>query len=170
MNIILNIIVLIFEVFYYSLFMRYSKNEGNFWKYFTLFAFISVTGGFIGTDMFISFAYLIFGSLLAMKYLVKVKTTYFDLFSIIGMIIFKYAIELIFYLPLGNIINYYILMTFVGIFKIIIAYLVRDIIRKFYMYLIKKWNNNVFYVRYICTCFLYIYFIVCAIHIFFFIR
>lgn len=170
MNVILNIIVLIFEVLYYSLFMKNSKNDGKLWKYILLFAIITISGGFIGTSMFISFAYLIFGSLIGIKLLVKAKTQYFDLFVIVSMILFKYVIELIFYIPLINIINYFVLMVVVGLIKIIIVLLLKNRLNKIYMYLLNMWNKNVFYIRYICTCILYIYFIICAFHIFIFVR
>lgn len=45
MAILLNAIVLIFEVLYYSMFMYFSKKEGKFWKYIVSFTIITLIIG-----------------------------------------------------------------------------------------------------------------------------
>lgn len=165
MKILANIIVLIFEVVYYSLFMKFSKDRGTLSKYLFLFCFITIIGGFIGTNLLISFAFLIFGTLIGMRYLINVKTSCFDLFIIIAMILFKYFIELMLYPILGSVFDYYLLMVMIGPIKVLIIYLIRNKLKKVYKFCYQKWSENIFYVRYVCMCFLYIYFIISAIHL-----
>lgn len=169
MNYVLaNIIVLIFEILYYSMFMYYSKQEGKFWKYVILFTIISIIGGFIGTNYLMSFNFLIIMILLGERYCLKIKNSFYDIFRIIIMLLFKYIIELPIYLMFINFIDYYFLMILIGIIKILILSLFKNKIRKLYVLFTKSWNENCFYTRYICSCFLYIYVIVSTIHLIFF--
>ena len=52
MNIILNAIVLIFEVLYYALFMKFARKDGKFWKYILLFSLMTICSFFITTNMY----------------------------------------------------------------------------------------------------------------------
>ena len=47
----LNILVLIFEVLYYSMFMYYAKGEGKFWKYILLFSIVSIFTGIFNINV-----------------------------------------------------------------------------------------------------------------------
>lgn len=165
---ILNFIVLIFEILFYSMFMYYSKQEGKFWKYIVLFTLITIFFGFVGTNNLLSFNFLVLFILLGERYFLKVNNSFYDIFRIIIMMIFKYTIELPIYLIFINFIDYYLLMILVGIFKINILFLLKKKINTFYKWFVKSWNDNCFYTRYICSCFLYIYVIVSTIHLIFF--
>ena len=53
-----NIIVLFYEVLYYSLFMKFARKEGKLWRYIVLYALISLLFSVIGTKAF--YSYLLF--------------------------------------------------------------------------------------------------------------
>ena len=79
---ILNIIIIISEVLYYSLFMMYSKKEGKLTKYLLLFSMISLIFCFISHNNLESYLALAIMMLLGIKYIVKVKTSLYDLLLI----------------------------------------------------------------------------------------
>ena len=160
MNILMNIIVLIFEVLYYSMFMYYAKKEGKFWRYILLFSLISVIGGFIGTNYLMSYIYLVAMILIGTKYYLKLKSSLYNLFIVVTMVISKIIIEFI---------TYYILIVFLSndlailvfeIIKVILILIFKNKIEIFFTKFKKIWDNNNFYLRYIfsCLCFGYIIF------------
>ena len=80
MNYVLaNIIVLIFEILYYSMFMYYSKQEGKFWKYVILFTLITIFFGFVGTNNLLSFNFLVLFIILGERYFLKVNNSFYDI-------------------------------------------------------------------------------------------
>lgn len=91
--IFINIIVLIFEILYYSMFMKFARKEGKFWKYLLLFTLVTISGLFIPTNTLLSYLYLILAILFGLKYIVKINTTLYDMFFILIMIFFKLIIE-----------------------------------------------------------------------------
>ena len=55
---VMHIIVLLFEVLYYSMFMKFARKEGKFWRYLLLFSLITIVLIFTGTGNL--YVYLIF--------------------------------------------------------------------------------------------------------------
>ena len=84
---VLNIIVLIFEVLYYSLFMKYSRPEGKYYRYLILFTLITIIGLVIGTSNLISYLLLILMILYGIKYIVKIKISLYDMLVILIMFV-----------------------------------------------------------------------------------
>ena len=162
---VLHIIVLIFEVLYYSMFMKFTKKEGKFWKYLLLFSLITIVLIFIGTNTL--YAYLIFVllALYGLKYIVKIKTSFYDMFIIVIMLMLKILIETLIYLIFINFIknNHFIVTLLMDIIKIGILFLLKNRLNTFYIKLKKLWQNNNFYLRYIFTCLMYIYVIITII-------
>ena len=62
---IVNIMVLVLEVLYYSLFMKFTKKEGKFINYCILFILVSVLGFILNTrditNYFILLMFIVFG-------------------------------------------------------------------------------------------------------------
>ena len=101
--------------------------------------------------------------LYAIKYIVRVKTSLYDLLTIILMLILKTIIELPIYYLLVNIVNRYVLSILAGIIKILMLLILNNKLNKFYNYLQNKWNNNNFYIRYLFSVMLYLYVIIVAV-------
>lgn len=160
---LLNIIVLIFEIFFYSLFMKFSKKEGKFSKYLLTFLLMTILILLCNATKFpVYFAFIIM-TLLSFKYIVKIKTTFYDMLVIVIMLFFKIAIETPLYIILFHFINNYIIGVIVNIVKLIILFLIRNRLNKMYNNLKKKWDNNNFYIRYIFSICCFTYCIITAI-------
>lgn len=160
---ILNFIVLLFEILFYSMFMYYSKREGKFSRYFLLFTLITIFFTFVGTTQLINYIVLIFMMLYGIKHIVKVKTTLYDMFILSLMLIFKIVIEfivvLLFYNLFGIIITTFILL----IAKLLITFTLKNKLNIFYKKMRIIWYKNNFYIRYIFSCLIVIYIIFSAL-------
>ena len=77
MNILMNIIVLIFEVLYYSMFMYYAKKDGKFWKYILLFSLITILILILGSNNLISYIFFVLIALMGLKYFIKITSSIF---------------------------------------------------------------------------------------------
>lgn len=168
MNILMNIIVLMFEVLYYSMFMYYAKKEGKFWRYILLFSLITIVMLFVGTNML--YAYLIFVllALYGIKYIVKVKASLYDMFIIVIMLMLKLVIELVVMIILYKLFSFNQFASTIIFDFIKIAFLLcfKNKIYKFSIRFKKLWDNNNFYIRYIFTIGIYIYVIISIISAF----
>ena len=164
---IANIIVLIFEIFYYSMFMKFAKNEGKFWRYLLLFSLITIVMLFVGTNTL--YAYLIFVllTLYGIKYIVKTKTSLYDMFIIYIMLFVKLIIELaVSYIVYFLIINNTLIVTSVfAVIKIIVLLIMKNKMNLIYNRLKLKWDKNNFYIRYIFVVMNFLYIIGIAIYI-----
>ena len=162
MNIILNAIVLIYEVLYYALFMKFARKDGKFWKYILLFSLITICLFFITTNKIYSILMLCFAILYGLKIIVKINVSLFDLLVIFAMLLIKLIVEmplsLLFYTIIKNI---FVVSTITGIIKIFIVVLIRNNINRIYNKFEKLWKNNNFYIRYIFTILMFTY-IICT--------
>ena len=163
MTLFLNVVVLIFEILYYSLFIKFARKEGNFVRYLIAFSIITIIGIIIGTNGLISYFALVMMILLAMKYIIGLKTTLYDMFVIVCMLFIKIIIETPLYIVLYTFINNYIIGVIVGIIKLILLILIRNYIRNFYNSVKIKWDKNDFYIRYLFSICCFIYCIITAI-------
>ena len=165
MNFAINIIILCFEVIYYSLFMKFAKNQGKLWKYVLLFTLISILFFFVGTNHIYSYLVLVLIVLYGIIYLVKVKCTLYDMMIIFIMLIFKHIIEIPFSLLLLLFIkNIYVITMLVGLVKIAIILGLKNKIKAFYNKCQKIWNQNNFYIRYGFIVFMLTYTIVSCLY------
>lgn len=163
--IFLNMVVLVLEILYYSIFMYYAKGEGKFCRYLLLFSLMTGIMLLVNTSTIYSYLIFVVLSLYGLKYLVKVKTSLYDMLVIIIMIFLGIAIQYPFYLiglKLG--IRYEITFIYEPI-KILAILLSRNFIKRQYNKLKIKWNNNNFYIRYIFTCLMYLYVIITIVFI-----
>lgn len=165
---ILNIIVLIFEVLYYSLFMKFARNEGKFHRYLILFSLITTLFYFVGTDKLYSYLFLILTILYGIKYIVKIKISLYDVLFIFIMLILKLFIETPFYLILNGGLSIYEIGIIMGIFKVIVLLILKNKINKLYIKLKDLWYKNNFYIRYIFSILMFIYCILSCLFIIFY--
>lgn len=159
---ILNIIVLILEVLYYSLFLKFAKNENNLWRYILGFIIVSIIGVFIKTNYLISYVLLIILIVSVLKFIARIKIKNFDILVIVIMLLIKILIEGISVIIFYNLLNmntFIVTLIFMTI-KLLFVILLRKRINKVYNVLNKKWNNNDFNIRYIFSIFILIYTII----------
>ena len=165
MNILMNIIVLIFEVLYYSMFMYYAKKEGKFWRYILLFSLITIIGLFIGTNYLLSFLLLVIMMIYGLKYIVKEKISLYDMLIIFFMLLLNFLIPMpIYYFTSIFTKNVFILTIVYQIIKFLIVFALKYKLNKFYNFFHNLWNNNNFYIRYIFTIFMFIFVIFSCIY------
>ena len=169
MKMVLHIIVLIFEVLYYSMFMKFARKEGKFWKYLLLFSLITLIGIFTLTNQnLISYLTLVLLMLYGIKYIVRIKISLYDMLLIVIMLLLKLIIEfiimLIFYELLN--INQFISTMIFDFIKISFLLFFKDKIYSISQKFKRLWDNNNFYIRYIFTIGIYVYVIVSIISAF----
>ena len=154
----MRILVIIFEILYYSLFMKFSRKEGKFWKYILLFTFIQLFFFFVTSNFFISYMLLILMILFGIKYVIKIETSLYDMMIIFIMLLFKLMIEFVFALTLPLLIeNINVCKLILGFIKIIILLIIGRKMNPLYSKLKIMWNNNNFYIRYSFTVFMFLY-------------
>ena len=152
------IIILIFEILYYSLFMKYSINKGKLWRYLLLFTIFSAISWFMNDTSPISYMIILLMILYGLKYIVRVKTTLYDLFFIFIMMLMKVLIELILALPTMLILNdIEISKIIMGTMKLSFILIIRKELNPLYLTLRKHWENNRFFIRYIFTILMFLY-------------
>lgn len=162
MNLLLmNIIVLIFEVLYYALFMKFARKEGKFSRYVLLFTIITIILYIIGTNHVYSHLLLIFMMLLGLKYLTKTKVYLYDMLVIIIMLFISVIIQFPIYMIFINVFKNLFFVTLIyEIAKIIFVLLINKNMNLYYNKFHKIWDNNNFYIRYIFAICIFIYAII----------
>ena len=156
---VLHIIVLLFEVLYYSMFMKFARKEGKFWKYLLLFSLITIFFVFVPVANLISYLILILMMLYGLKFIVGLKISLYDMLLIVLMLLFKLIIEFIVFIPCYEFfkLSQFISTMIFNILKVILLLTFKDKLYKLNIKLKKLWYNNNFYIRYIFTCLTYIY-------------
>ena len=159
MEILMNIIVLIFEILYYTLFMKFARNDGKLHKYLLCFSIITFIGLIIGTKELWSYFVLVVLMLNGLKYIVKVKATLYDMFVIMIMLFLNILIQLPIYLILYKIlkINHFLTTMIFQVSKVLLIILIKNKMNIIYKKFKKLWDNNNFYIRYIFSCSTFIY-------------
>ena len=160
--ILLNIIVLIIEILFYSLFMKFTRKEGKLWEYVLSFFLVTLFFTFIGTEKIYNYLLLILLMLLNLKYISGLKVNMYDMMIIILMLLSKIVIEGISVLLFYNILGLSIIAV-TTIFTILKGAFLVFIYKKgnnMYNSLYKKWSNNDFYIRYLFIFFMLTYTII----------
>lgn len=162
--IVLNAILLLVDIIFYSIFLYSCRKDGKISKYIVLGIIVTVLALIVGTNSLLSYLLLVMTFLLGLKYIVKVKTSLYDMFIIIVMLFTKVSLELlhfvIFYVVMENYSVVYILMI---ILKLLFLVVTKNNLYLFYERMKKLWLNNVFKIRYIFICCTYIYVIITAL-------
>lgn len=158
MGLFLRILVIVFEILYYSLFMKFARKQGNFWKYLLLFTVISIVLFFISS--FNIYAYLVFMVLSLFGLKLIGKTSLYDMFIIFIMILFKLLIELLCAFPLNSLIpDINTCKIILGLIKVNTIMLIGNRFNILYNKLKTYWSKNNFYIRYLFSIFMFIYII-----------
>lgn len=162
--VVLNIILLLVDIIFYSIFLYSCRRDGKFNRYVILGIIVTVLALIVGTNNLLSYLLLVMTFLLGMKYIVKVKTSLYDMFIIIVMLFTKVSLELfpfvVFYVMMEN---YAVVYTLMIILKLLFLITARNNLHLFYKTMKKLWLNNVFKIRYIFICCTYIYVIITAL-------
>lgn len=161
---LLNIIILLVDIFYYSSFLYFCRKENKYYKYYLPSLLVTIIALIFGTNDLLSYLLLVLAFMFGLKYLVRIKTTLYDMFIVFIMLFVKVSLELIpfviFYMILGNYPTVYVLMI---VFKILFILFIKDKLNVFYERLKELWLKNVFKIRYIFICCSYIYVIITAL-------
>ena len=168
MILFLYIIILIFEVIYYSAFIKFSKNEGNIINYLLMFILITLVGIIVNTNTLQSYLLLIIMITLGMKYLVKVKTSLFDIMIIFIMLLIKVLLELPIYFIFYKYLDIFSMGIIYSLCKMLFILLIKNKLHKVYNKLNILWVNNNFYIRYLFSTFMCTYTIISCIFIIFY--
>ena len=159
----LNVIILILEVLYYSLFMKFARPEGKFWKYLLLFGLITILFCFVGTSHIYSYLILTFIMLYGLKYIIKLKISLYDMFIIFIMLLTKIIIELCLFLTIYNFFDKFLFTIIINVSKIFLLIIISKKVAIFYKKLKIEWNLNTFFIRYTFNLLLLIYIILSLI-------
>jgi hypothetical protein len=157
MELILNIIVLLFEIVFYSLFMKFARKEGKFYRYILLFILTTFLVILFSSNSLIAYLVFVLSAYVGLKYIVKLKVSLYDMLIIFIMLLCKLIIEIPFYVLLINIINNFCVTVITSIFKISLICLLHNKIELLYKVLKVKWDNNNFYIRYIFSTLMFTY-------------
>ena len=161
----MNIIVLIFEVLYYALFMKFSRKEGKFSKYLITFVINTFIILIFSSNSLITYFLFMLFTYIALKYIVKTKVSLYDMLIVLIMLFVKLIIEfpfiIIFYKLLN--INQFIVTIIFDIVKMCLLFALKEKLHKYYVKMKKLWDNNNFYIRYIFSCLMFLYTIIIVI-------
>lgn len=162
---LLNLIVLTFEILFYSMFMKFAKNDGKFYKYALLFLLATILICIFNQNNLVTYFVFVATSYIGLKYIINVKVSLFDMLILLIMLFVKLFIEYFSVLILFNIIGlgHFATTMIFDFIKIIFVLLAKNGIRTCYVKMKKLWDNNNFYIRYIFSCLTFIYVIVTAI-------
>lgn len=156
----ISVIVIVFEILYYSLFMKSVKRDGKLYKYLITFSVLTIIGMFLDLSKAINYLLLIIVILLLMKYVGKIRTYLFDIFPIIVMLFVKIFIEGITSMILFNGNNKIFVTLIFTFLKFIFLCISFKFSNKIYMKLKETWYNNNFFIRYITSVLLIVYTII----------
>lgn len=158
MALFLRVFVIIFEILYYSLFMKFARKDGNLLKYIILFTMISIVLFFVSS--FNIYAYLVFMILSLIGLKVIGKTSLYDMFIIFIMLLFKLVIEIVFAFSLNYfIVDINVCKILLGLIKVGTVLIIHNKLNILYIKLKECWFNNNFYIRYLFSVFMFIYII-----------
>lgn len=164
MNLFIIIASLISEVIYYSIFLKNCRKERKLSRYILIGIIVTALALIFNTKDLLSYLVLVLTFTLGLKYIVKVKTSLFDMFIVIVMLFVKVSLELvafvIFYMLFNN---YTLYIVFMITFKILFLLVTKDKLKCFYNRLKELWLSNTFKIRYIFICSTYIYVIITAL-------
>lgn len=160
MFIFINVLILLFEVLYYSLYMKFTKS-GNLLRYILLFIINTLIIMFLNSSKLYVYLVFILTSFIGLKYIIRTKTSLYDMFVIVLMLFIKLFIEIVVISILSLFIkNAYILSIIASIIKIALIVIGRNKLKCYYQSLKVRWDNNNFGIRYLFTIAMFLYTII----------
>lgn len=163
-SLLLNVVVLVFEVLYYAMFMKFARKEGKFWRYLLLFTIASILIFFSKNTLFSYLIFILF-SYVSLKFIVKTKVSLYDMLIIVIMLFLNVVIQLPIFIICFNIlkVGHFMTTMIFEVAKILMLLLLNKKMNKHYIKGKKLWDNNNFYIRYIFSCSMFVYVIVTVI-------
>lgn len=160
--IFLNIIVLIFEIMYYSLFMKYSRKNGKLINYIILFIINTIITLILGNQNLVTYLFFILLTYINLKYIIKEKVSLYDMLLITIMLLSNLVIELPIFVLFYKLMrcNHFVTTLIFELTKILLIVLLRNKMNKLYQKGKLIWDNNDFNIRYIFTILIYLYVII----------
>lgn len=167
-SLLLNVVVLVFEILYYTLFMKFARKEGKFWRYLLLFILATILIMFLGSNTLLSYLIFVLFVLYGFKYITKTKTSLYEMCLTTIMLLSKLIIEIVIMIVFYSILkfNHFTTTLIFSFSKIILIFLFKNEIYLLNNKLKKLWDNNNFYIRYLFSIAFYIYVIVSVISAF----
>lgn len=165
--IFLNVIVLVLELLYYSLFLKFCRKDGKLSRYILLFVIFTIISLFMNKKDLISYGIIIFLMLYGLKYIVRTKISLFDMVIILMMFMFKIILEIPSYYLLSFFFNGIVSTILFQIMKLVLVIINKNNINKLFRILKAKWDNNSFNLRYIFTIIVYGYVIATSMFLIF---
>lgn len=163
-SLLLNVVVLVFEILYYTLFMKFARKDGKFWRYLLLFIIASILILIAGNTFFAYLIFILF-TYISLKAIVKTKVSLYDMLIIVAMLFLNIAIQLPIFIVCFNIlkVGHFITTMIFEVAKVLLLLLLNKRMNGYYIKGKKLWDNNNFYIRYIFSCSMFIYVIVTVI-------
>jgi len=158
---IFDFVVLILEVLFYSLFMKYSKKEGKLIRYVFVFIISSILVALL-RNYFPAYLLFIFSSYIGLKYIVRIKPSLYDVLVIIVMLLLNVTIELPIYLIFFKLFHFNrdIVTIMFELVKLFVVMIGKKCFDENYLKFKNVWDHNDFNLRYGFTIMLYLYVIV----------
>lgn len=157
MKLFLDFIVLLFEVLFYSLFMKFARKEGKFCKYLLTFILATILVIIFSSNSLVTYLIFVLFTYVSFKYIIKLKVSLYDMLIIFIMLLCKLLIETPFYVFLINRIDNFYVILITSIVKISLLCLLHNKVTKLYKELKVKWDRNNFYIRYIFSILMFTY-------------
>lgn len=167
MELLINLLVLLFEVLYYSLFMKFARINGKFWKYvlgFSIATAFNIIFSIIGLNDIVIYVLFMLIALYTIKIFDK-KVNLYDLFFIFVIMAVKIAIEGINCLFIYHFVNNILFTIIIDILKFSFLLIFKSKIKYYYDFLFRKWRNNNFFIRYIFNILLFVFIIMSFIFV-----
>ena len=163
-SLLLNVVVLVFEILYYTLFMKFARKEGKFWRYLLLFTIASILILITGNTFFAYLIFILF-TYISLKIIVKTKVSLYDMLIIVVMLFLNIVIQLPIFILCFNIlkVGHFMTTMIFEVAKILLLLLLNKRMNRYYIKFKRLWDNNNFYIRYIFSCSMFIYVIVTVI-------
>lgn len=156
---LISVIVLLFEVLYYSLFMKLTRRQGKIYNYFILFVIISLIVSFANVKQFNIYFIFVFLTYIGLKYIARTKVSFYEVLVIIAMLLLNIVIELPIYLIAYKVLHISRFLTTIifDVVKVLAVILLSEQLNIAYLRCKLLWNKNNFYIRYITSILIYLY-------------
>ncbi len=160
--IFLNVIVLVLELLYYSLFLNFCRKDGKLYKYILIFIINTIITLILGNQNLVTYFLFILLGYINLKYVAKLKTSLYDMLIITIMLLSNLVVELPIYVLFYKLIgfNHFITTLLFELIKLLMVFILKFKLNKWYQKGKKIWDNNDFNIRYIFTILIYLYVII----------
>lgn len=148
--------------------MKFSKKDGKTSRYILLFIINTIIIFLLNSKELYVYLIFVLTTYIGLKYIVKTKTSFYDMLIIVLMLMIKLFLEMLTIGVLFAILkNAYVLSTIAGVIKIVLLIAFKSKMHNHYLNLKKIWDNNNFNLRYIFSLALFLYTIISSMFLIF---